>query len=353
MMSDAEAFTRRRLDEKDLSDWGSLVRETTLATPFHTAAWLETIATNFDYDTNYLVWEHEDEIVAGVPLFDVGGLVGRTLVNPFCEYSFPLLKEPASTRRVARDLVNSRYSRQTMHLKEGDWTRNVGYHGAGFGALGTGTVRRLDVRADSSELRNTVFDRSIRKNLKTAEEQGISITTCDEHRRSMDVFYELHLQTVRRKGSPQFPRRFFATLLSTFGDKASLYLANRGEEPVASLLTLDHDRFRHLYTNASDPDHWDARPNDALYARAVLDASESPTIDIVDFGRSEAGSGVDRFKERFGGSSFPLTTLVSPPHKTRTADVGGLRRLEPLTKRLAPVITHPAVGPRLKELIHE
>lgn len=350
-MADAGGLSRRPLTGDD-GPWERLLEKTGSSTPFHTLAWRSAITSAFDYRPRYTVWEREGEPVAGLPLFETGRGIRRTLVNPFCEYSFPIVTEAVSVQAVAESLVDGRSRRQTIHVKEADWTGRVGYNAAGFGGVQTGTVRRLSTDAAAADRRRR-YDRSLRRNLETAIDEGVVIRTragtCD----SMAAFHTLHRRTVRRRGSPPFPRRFFESLAAEFGDRLTLYEAKGDGGPVAGLLTIDHDTTRHLYVNASDPAYWDVRPNDALYDRALADACTDSSITTVDFGRSHPGSGVDRFKAGFGGTSEPLTTLVSPPHRSRTADVRGWRRLEPVAKRLAPVITHPGIGPRLKEMIHE
>jgi hypothetical protein len=332
--------------------WRSLCSECQLSTPFHTLAWRDAVTDAFSYDPKYCVWYVDDQPVASLPVFEVGGLIYKTLVNPFCEYGFPLTFNNVSLARVADAVVTDQNWQTTILLKESDWTGTVGYNAAGFGAVQTGTARRLDVSADPDGIREHVFDQRLRANLRTAEECGVTVSRRASPS-AVEAFYGLHLKTMRRKGSPQFPRAFFDALLSAFGDDAVLYLAEQNGKPISGLLAFDHDGSRHLWANASNRDHWEARPNDAVYARAVLDAAEQSATDIVDFGRSSPDSGVDRFKRRFGGESYLLTTLVTPPGRSSTGDVSGLRRLAPIAQRLTPVLTHPVVGPRLKERIHE
>jgi len=319
------------------------------ATPFHSLAWRDAVSATFDYTPRYRLWYRGDDPVGAVPAFDASG----SLVNPFCEYGFSLLADDGSPGELLCALAESRSRQKTLLIKDADWTGIVGYNATGFGGIETGTARRLDVDTDISALREHVFDRSLRKNVRAARNRGLSVRRSDLGDDDLDTLYDLHLQTVRRKGSPQFPREFFGALASSFEDDAVLYVAELDSEPVGVLLGFDHRGTRSLWTNASASDSWDVRPNDVLYYRAVCDAAERSGLSVVDFGRSEPGSGVDRFKRRFGGQASQLTTLVAPPHRVGEADVSGLRSLQPIARRLAPIITHPAVGPRLKEYIHE
>jgi lipid II:glycine glycyltransferase (peptidoglycan interpeptide bridge formation enzyme) len=269
-------------------------------------------------------------------------------VNPFCEYGFPLIAAGVETASVLATIRETAGNRRTLLLKESDWTRTMGYNEHGFGGVETGRVRRLPLSDSFGELAEHVFDRKLRQNVNKARESGVQIRNVED----VDAFYDLYLAAMRRRGSPQFPRRFFEGLTEEFGEQCSVLLAESEGTPIAGLLALDYGGRRHLLLNGSDHDYWDLRPNDLLYWHSIQQACERG-YDLVDFGRSEAGSGVARFKERFGGHTSRLTTLARPPHRAGAGDVSGYRQLEPIARRLSPVLTHPAVGPRLKEWIHE
>ncbi|MFB6195510.1 MAG: lipid II:glycine glycyltransferase FemX [Haloplanus sp.] len=321
------------------------------ATPFHTLAWRDAVATAFDYDPAYrTVRDERGDLVAVVPGFSCGGPVVTEVVNPFCEYGFPLVDPDADAdvTAVLAALRKTAGPRRTLALKDADWTGVVGYNECGFGGVAAASVRRLSLDAPFAVLSEHVFDRKLGRNVRVAREAGVTVDRTDD----VDAFYPLYLDAMRRRGSPQFPRAFVAALVSAFGDRCSLLVARLDGDPVAGLLALDHGGHRSLLLNGSDGDRLDVRPNDRVYWAAVRRACDRD-LDVVDFGRSGPESGVDRFKAQFGATRDPLTTLVAPPRRALGGSVSTLRRLEPLAKRLAPVVTHPAVGPRLKEWIHE
>lgn len=332
------------------AEWRSFANSHPRSTPFHTLAWRDALTAAFDYEPRLLVCRRDGAVVATVPTYAVRDGLRTRLLNPFCEYGFPLVSADTETPSVVAALGDRAGPRTTLALKDADWSGVVGYSDAGFGGVETGTARRLAVGDDPDRLRERL-DSSLLGNVDHARESGLSVRTVDPDE-YVDTLHELHVQTVRRLGSPQFPRRFFAALTSSFGDSLRLTLAEFEGEAVGALLAFDWRETRFLWVNGSDSDHWERRPNDLLYTETVLDAAAGG-LSLVDFGRSEPGSGVDRFKSQFGGEPAPLTTLVAPPSHAGAVDVSGMRRLAPLTQRLAPILTHPAVGPRLKEWIHE
>jgi lipid II:glycine glycyltransferase (peptidoglycan interpeptide bridge formation enzyme) len=188
----------------------------------------------------------------------------------------------------------------------------------------------------------------LRRNVERARDAGVTVRQTED----VAAFYECYLATMRRHGSPQFPKSFLTALLEAFGSDCLLLIAEYEGDPVAGLLALDHGDERYLLLNGSDADVLAVRPNDFLYWEAIRLACEAG-YDRVDFGRTARGSGVSQFKRHFGGRREQLTTLVWPPHRVGRADISGYRRLQPVVQRLTPVITHQAIGPRVKEWLHE
>lgn len=339
------------LSSRSETAWEAFVSTHPLATPFHTLAWKRSVCEAFDYRPAYRTLCDDGDIVAAVPGFECPELMGATVVNPFCEYGFPLVDgtaRAATTEAVLESLRESASGRRPVLLKDADWTGVVGYASAGFGAVETGVTRRLALDGDFEELAEHVFDRTLRRNVERARQEGVRV----EETTDVDAFYERYLDAMRRHGSPQFPKAFFEALVAAFDERCSILLARYDGRPIAGLLSLDHGDGRYLLANGSDSDYWHLRPNDVLYWEAVERAC-ARGYEVVDFGRTEPGSGIDRFKERFGGTVEPLTTMVSPPDKAGRASVSGYRRLAALTRRLSPVVTHSKIGPRLKEWIHE
>lgn len=343
-MTDDPDLTMRSVSPDRDAEWSAFVADHPDATVFHTAGWASAVKTTFGYDASH-VWltDRSGAVRAVVPGFVVRDGIGRSVLNPFCEYGFPLVAETtpdAAVLSAVRDGV-------TRVLKGAGWSGVNGYNAAGYGGVSTGSVIRLALDRSYETLRESAFDGDIRRCVRTARDDGVRIVDG-----SVDEFHPLYLDTMRRLGSPQFPERFFVALVEEFGESVTILLAERAGEPIAGVLLFEWGGTTSVWTPVSQRAHWEHRPNHLLYAAAIERACAAGRS-VVDFGRSRRGSSVHEFKAQFGGFEFPLMSFVTPPHRASRASLDGYGQLAPVTRRLAPLVTHPAVGPKLKGAIHE
>lgn len=339
----------RQVTTADREAWDSVVDDHPSATVFHTWAWLRAVDSAFRYDPDhYLVYEAGGRDPVGVvPGFSVRGTGGRTVVNPFCEYGFPLLAEGVDPVPVLRALAADLGPLGARVLKDAGWTDNRAYNAAGYGGVRTGEVIRLDTDRAFDDVREHSFTGETCRCLRVSTDAGVTVRPA-----GVDEYYPLYLATMRRLGSPQFPEAFFRDLAAELADDCLVLVADHDGETVGGLLALDHAGVRMVWSNASRRETWNRHPNHRLYAAAIEDACETG-IDVVDLGRSRPGTGVHDFKAGFGGQRSPLASFVTPPHRAGRASLEGYGKAAAVAERLSPVVTNPAVGPRLKRFIHE
>lgn len=345
----SNAITQKPLTPERESDWAAFVQNHPSGTAFHSLAWKEAIKQVMDYESQYRLWYRGEKLVAAIPAFRTPEIIGSSVVQPFCAHGFPLLATDAGSSQILTDLASILRSRfETRIIKERQGTQARGYNTSGYGGIQTGVTFRLSVNVSYDVLWNDLFEPSLRKNVRAAEKYGIIVKECTD----LDQYYELYLQTMQRLGSPQFSKSFFRELTKQFNEDCQLIGAFLNGEMVAGILALDHPTERNLFTAASDPTKWKYRPNEILYTEILRNATKgSPSV--VDFGRTEPGSGVYAFKKQFGADERQLMSFVTPPQRTPKASISRYKRLASLTSIVTPVITHSAIGPRLKRWIHE
>jgi len=347
-MSTGHPTTLEPLSMARTSRWHRFVDEHEATTPFHTRSWMKAVSASFSYDDQHRLVFCGEDLVGVIPGFRIPSVSGFETTNPFCAYGFPLLREGIDAVAVLEALASDEGLQSTRIIKDVPWSGVRGYGRSGYGATETGQTWRLELDAQFETLWDLDFDTTLRTKIRKAR-KNLSVRKTTE----TDAFYRLYCQTMRRNGSPPFPRQFIDCLIEEFGSNATLLVADAGGETVAGLLGLDGGPTRSLFVAGSDPEHWDRYPNDLLYEEQIRRACDEPGIEVVDFGRTDPGSGVDEFKRQFGARSEPLYSFVTPPWRAGRASVSTYRRLEPISRRLSPVIANPTVGPKLKEWIHE
>jgi CelD/BcsL family acetyltransferase involved in cellulose biosynthesis len=349
-----ERYEVRRLDDRTdgVDRWRRLVSGHDLATPYHTLAWKRSVERTFGYDQAYcrVVDTATGEDVAAVPGFETPETFATSLTNPFCEYGYPLLADGADPGPVLDALRRDAGPRERVLLKESPLSGVTGYREAGYGGIETGVTHRVPADAEFERLRADVLADSLTRRARRARQEGVVVRPGED----LDAFHRVYRETMARHGSPQFPVEFFRSLRSAFGDAFHYHVAETedGDGPVAGLISLSADDSLHLLINGAVRRTDRVSPNPLLYL-SVLESACGGSYDVVDFGRTEPGSGVDEFKSLFDGAVLPLVTFVAPPRHVGTASVSGYKRLAPLARLATPVITHPSVGPRLKRRIHE
>lgn len=344
MMTAANTLTVQSVRPDRTPEWRTFLKAHPDATVFHTAEWLHTVETVFGYDPRHVLLTDAGEVCALAPGFAVFDGFGRSVLNPFCEYGFPLIKEGTTDESVLKALGNTS---GTRILKDVGWSGVNGYNAAGYGGVPTGSSIQLTLTKSFEAIWETVFEKDVRRCVRTARDNGVSVTDG-----TVAEFYPLYLETMRRLGSPQFPEQFFTSLTDALGESVAVLLAQHNGEPIAGVFLFEWGDTTIIWTPASKRTHWDLRPNHLLYVEAIERACRAGRS-VVDFGRSRRGSSVHGFKAQFGGVACPLTSFVTPPHRAGRAGLDGYSRLSGITPYLAPIITHPAVGPTLKQFIHE
>ena len=338
----------RSIDETSASEWTAFVANRPDSTVFHSLGWLRTVETVFGYEPwSHLAYDRTGEPVAAIPGVKVFDGFGRSIINPFCEYGFPLIADSIADERVLSALRSTTGLLESVILKEVEWSSVDSYVDAMYGGVLTGTSRRLRLDEPFEELWRSAFRRQIRQRVRTAREHDLQTTEG-----SIEDFYSLYTTTMARLGSPQFPIRFFEELADRLEGAAEVLLASVNSRSIGALFTIEWGETTYIWGNGSIEEGLCYRPNHLLYMRAIKRACDRGQS-LVDFGRSRHGSGVHEFKSQFGGTAHPLASFVAPPYRSPRASLEGYDRFAPVTRRLAPVVTHPLVGPRLKRLVHE
>lgn len=310
---------------------------------FHRPAWLLAVERGTGQRARGLVAERDGAVTGWLPLTEVHSpIFGRVLASSgFAVEGGVLAPRETSARALCNGATEyaQRLSCPNVELRGGmadaAWNVTVDSHAKFVAPLADDDEAQLLTipRKQRAEVRRSLtFDLDIRIG-RDAEDRA--------------AHYAVYAESVRNLGTPVFPRSLFEAVLDTL-DADILTVFHQGA-PVASVLSLYHDRAVMPYWGGGT---WDARrlrANDRMYYALMLHA-RARGCDRFDFGRSKTGSGAYSFKKNWGFTPEALSyaSWTAPGHAKRDADPNSARhssRIElwkklplPIANRIGPVI---------------
>lgn len=300
------------LAEPDRAAWDALVAASREATVFHTSAWAELWLKEWR-GARWVAHVIEDGAgyAAGIAALVRNRGIGRTVFSmPFGTYGGPLVREghpdPKSARRELLEsfaqLLGSRWtlrSEMTWYQGEVDEVPPELEARESF-------THVLPLGKDFETLAEG-FTPAARRLVRQAEESGLTIRAAVSEE-DVRVFYEIAVETVRRRGGKPKPWSLYERIHRTLapGGMARFHLVHHGEEAVAGSLHLFHEGVAMNWLPVSLESSWPLRPNNFLIARTLETLCQAGYLEY-NFGASpHDAAGLIRFKEGWGATPRPL-----------------------------------------------
>jgi FemAB-related protein (PEP-CTERM system-associated) len=291
----------RLLDVTCESQYADYVARHVDATFFHELGWKQAVERAFGHESWYLLAERDQQIVGVLPLFQVNSLLaGRLLVSvPYATYggvladdaeaSFTLLSEAKSIaeRMGARSV-------ELRSIRAADPSLQSASSHVTF-------TKSLPTRPDDVL---GSFPRKARAAARRAAERYRLTTEFGPH--LLPQVWQLYARSMRRLGSPNYPRRFFEGLLAAEPDRCICQLVRDAERPVAGLLTFLHRQTVMPYFAGIDERREIYGLSHYLYAESMRWGVDHGFAQY-DFGRSRIdNAGAYDFKRLCGFEPRPL-----------------------------------------------
>jgi FemAB-related protein (PEP-CTERM system-associated) len=295
----ASEITVRAYRETDRAAWEAFVEVCPEATFFHHVGWKTIVENVFGHRTHYLLAERAGTVVGILPLAEVRSRIfGHAVVSlPFCVYGGVAAIEPEAVSR--------------LHTAAADLARNTG---AGHLELRNRTQREPAWPAqdlyvtfrkaiDPDEEANML---AIPRKQRAMVRKGIKAGLRSEIDTDVDRFFALYADNVHRHGTPALPKRYFAALMDTFGDRCeALTIVDPHGKPVSGVLSF-YFRDEVLPYYAGDVvEARDLAANDFKYWELMRRAC-ARGLGVFDYGRSKRGTGSFDFKKNWGFEPTPL-----------------------------------------------
>jgi serine/alanine adding enzyme len=263
----------------------------------------------------------EDErgnLLAVIPLFTLRGLVsGRKLsCLPSSEYCFPLAVAGADIAQLVNTVKSEMHNSNISYLEIKGWKNSTLPGELGLKEYSY-YLNHVTTLGDDPELLRARFNGKegyhLRRNLKQAEESGISVREAQNVHDLRD-FYKLTIITRRRLNLLPEPYRFFHTIYRhiIIPGHGVLLLAKAGDRVIAGSIYFRFKDTFMLKFNASDIRYSQYRPNYLLTWKAMEQACQEG-YRYFDFGRSHPeNEGLVRFKRQWGSKETLLSYYYYP-----------------------------------------
>jgi FemAB-related protein (PEP-CTERM system-associated) len=280
-----------RDDERER--WDGFAQAHPHSSPFHLLAWKKTLEECFPYRAYYLAARDGSRIRAIVPLFLVQNpFLGKALISsPFAVYGGILADCDAARDALYRE-VNALGQRLGVDYVE---LRNAYPEQCG----GVSNVSRYvtftqELVSDEAALLESLPKKTrnlVRKALKQPFRMEYNV-------RRVDRLDAVHSRNMRRLGTPNFPPRYFASVLANFGEKADVREVWLDDKVMAVSLNFYYRGEMHTYHAAADSRYNSLGPNTFMYFDHLRWAGRQG-FRTFDFGRSKRDTGTFDFKKHW------------------------------------------------------
>jgi FemAB-related protein (PEP-CTERM system-associated) len=312
----------RRLDASSETRYSEYVAGHAEATFFHEIGWKRAIERAFGHESWYLLAERAGQTVGVLPLFQVNSLLaGRLLVSvPYATYGGVL----ADDADAAGSLLN-----EAKSISKSVGARSVEFRTqrAADPSLSVRSSHVTFVKSLPSRVDQVLgsFPRKARAAARRATERYPLVTHFGSH--LLPMVWRLYARSMRRLGSPNYPRRFFEALLAANPQRMICQLVCCGERPVAGLITFLHRNTVMPYFAGIDERRDIYGLSHFLYAESMRWGVEHGFA-RYDFGRSRIdNTGAYEFKRLCGFDPQPLEyqTYIAGGHSAPDLAAGSPR----------------------------
>lgn len=285
------------LDPTQIPDWDEQIKALPGVSFFHGSAWASVLKQSYGFTPVYFTRANGSLSVV-IPMMEVSSfLTGKRAVSlPFTDYCEPLVPHVEVSKVLFEAIVLEGRRRRWKYIE-----LRGGADFLGDGPASAWFYRHtLDLTPREAKLFKSFRD-STRRNIKTAEREGVSVRF-EDTLEALREFYRLNCLTRREHGLPPQPWRFFESLHAEILAKGMGFVALayfQGNVIAANVYLHTNGEAIYKY-GASDKLHQRLRANNLLMWEAIRLYSAKRFRRFC-FGRTEPeNEGLRQFKSGWG-----------------------------------------------------
>jgi FemAB-related protein (PEP-CTERM system-associated) len=341
-------------EDADQKRWDEFILNHPNASPYHLFAWRKTIAAAYKHKCIYLYAAKNEEILGVLPLVHLHfpAIINEMVSLPFCDVGSCIV-----ANEEAQDLL----LKEAIHYPEKNKTKKFQVRGnliptdsvqSNFQSRRTGKVRMfLDLPASSDELFKS-FKSKLRSQVRKAEKNGVNFFWGGVE--DIDSAYRVFSKNMHELGSPVHSKSFLKAVLTWYGARAKLGLAEFQGKIIGMGIILLGGKGVCIPWASTLREYNRLGPNMMLYWN-FLKYSADKGYAFFDFGRSSEGEGTYKFKKQWGAKPTPLVwydTIEKRKTKTEPSrnGTGKRERVAAIWQKL-PLGFANMIGPHLRKYI--
>jgi len=294
-----ESYAIHEFKDADEVRWDAFVATCPEATFFHRAGWRKVVQRSFGHRTHFFYAERSGAIVGVLPLVELKSMFfGHAIIsNGFCVHGGPAVIEDGA-RRALNGQAEALFMKSGASYLEYRWPDKPSDNWQTRDNLYANFSGPLPADEDANLKQ---IPRKQRAVVRKALESKLTWAIED----NVDNLYNLYAVSVRNLGTPVFPKKYFANLLSVFKPDCDVLTVFADGKPVASVLNFYHKGTVMPFYTGSVPGARRLGANDFMYWRLMRHAA-AKGCSVFDFGRSKVGTGPYDFKKNWGFPPRPL-----------------------------------------------
>ena len=293
-----------------LSDgrWQSFTARHPRASVFHSTSLLRALQRTYGYEPVVFTTCPPDMALDNGLVFCriKSWLTGWRLVSlPFADHCEPLVSDPGELDVLLLHLRPYVDSGEWRYIEIRPICQEPGSV-TGFRKARTYHFHRLNLAKSRQELFHSFHKDCVQRKIRRAEREKLQY----EYGNSdalLEKFYELLVVTRRRQYLPPQPLSWFRALMAAFGDQLRIRVASKGGLPVASILTITHNKSVVYKYGCSDARFHNLGGMAFLFWNTIEEA-QAMGLEELEMGRSDSENlGLIAFKEHWGALGSPLS----------------------------------------------
>jgi len=297
---DSTSLKLSHSDTIDVIEWQAFVDSVEHSTVYHCAVWCELIKSNFGHTPHYISCRKPDGELCGVlPTVHLESkLFGSFMVSmPYFNYGGPLSDYDAVDQLMLEYAAGLGKDLDCSHFEIRDTVSRDNWIAKQH------KVTMILPMPESNQILDKQLGTKVRAQVNRAAKEDLEFSLGGEE--LLGEFYQVFSHNMRDLGTPVYDKKFFASILKAFPEKAHIAVVKHNSKPVAAGFLLGHrDKLEIPWASSLRK----ANPlgvNMYLY-RQILRVSIEQGYAFFDFGRSSIGASTYNYKKQWGALEHPL-----------------------------------------------